>query len=560
MYLEAHRCLWPADEQHSWFVLGMKSLVENKATVILGSASSGKTYLMATHALIDFFCFPKTSLALISSTEKRSMEIKVFGKVKEQYNRAKKLHDFLPGYVLESAMAIVEDSDDIEEGMGREMNRGIICVPCVSGGRFVGMGKFQGAKAPNSPGKYDGILKHYADEGGVMQTSFLDAYSNWMVSSQFKGCMCGNPTDISDPLCTAATPRGGWDAFIDTGKTQEWTSSWYDAHVIAYDGRDTPNGDGNKHPFLITKAFVESLRRTHGDDSWQLYQQGIGKPSRGMVSNRVVTIGLCERHHAFDPVIWMGTPLITIGACDPAFGGGDRCVWMTLQFGKDVNGKMILDVGQPEIIPVKINSRLEASEQIAAFVKDKSDKLSLPASSIVYDSLGSTSLAFAFAKLFGSSCPIPVESGGSADDRPVRAGLYVNEIKNGRTEKRLKTAKEEYSKKITQTWFATREAIVSEQIRNLPREVAEEGQLRMYSVVSGNRTEIEPKHDFKERTRKSCDLYDTFAIGVEGARIKGFVIDRLGNDVETEADDKSWFRDAMRKSQSQRERHSLVRT
>jgi hypothetical protein len=38
--------------------------------------------------------------------------------------------------------------------------------------------------------------------------------------------MGGNPTDISDPLCTAAEPVGGWDSFIDTGKTQEWTSRW----------------------------------------------------------------------------------------------------------------------------------------------------------------------------------------------------------------------------------------------------------------------------------------------------------------------------------------------
>lgn len=186
-YLAAHRILWPEDKQHRWFVTGLTRMVEEKVTVFLGPASSNKTYLFAVHALIDFFCFPRTSFSLISSTEKRSLEIKVWGRVKTLFNRAKSRRSWLGGFILESHMAITPDDIDDDNETARELNKGIVCVPCVSGGRFVGMGKFQGAKPPHSPGKVDGILKHYGDEAAVMQPAFLDAYSNWMVNEGFKG-------------------------------------------------------------------------------------------------------------------------------------------------------------------------------------------------------------------------------------------------------------------------------------------------------------------------------------------------------------------------------------
>jgi hypothetical protein len=551
LYLTIHKTIWPEDDQHRWFVLGLTRIVENQVTVLMGSASSAKTHTMAVHALITFFAHPTNSFGMISSTEKRSLEIKVWGRVKGLYNRAKERFPWLPGYVLDSMMAITAKDIDDDNETARELTSGIICIPCISGGKFVGMSKYQGAKPPHTPGKTDGLLTHYGDEAAVMQHSFLDAYANWTVNGDsFKGVMGGNPTDISDPLCTAAEPEGGWDAFVDTKKTQEWKSKWYNAHVIAFDGRDTPNNDGpKKYPYLVSKSFVDSLAQTHGIDSWQYFQQGIGKPSQGMVSNRVITMGLCERHKAFDIAVWSGVgEIIDIFPIDPAFGGGDRCIAGRIRMGLSLEGIQILDIGKPEIVPISVNSRIEASEQIAAWTKNKCDSLGIPPEKIFYDSLGSTQLGFAFAKVYGSTCPIPIESGGSATDRPVRFDLYVTEFrKDGSSTKRLKTCKEQYSKLITEIWFSTREAIESEQIRGLPRSVAQEGQLRMYSIVTGNRMEVEPKDEMKERVKKSPDEYDWFAIGVEAARRLGFKIQRIGGNINTENTKNNWLKDLKAK-------------
>ena len=563
-YLAAHKLLWPEDEQHRWFVLGLKSIVENDISVFLGCASSGKTYTMAVHALIDFFCFPKTSFALISSTEKRSLEIKVWGRVKELFNRAKHNYEWLPGCVLESSMAITPEEIDEDGEFARQLNVGVVCVPCVSGGRFVGMGKFQGAKPPHSPGKFDGRLKHYGDEAAVMQSSFLDAYSNWMVSNSgkvkaFKGVMSGNPTDISDPLCIASEPEGGWDSYHDTEKTQEWTSKWYNAHVVAFDGRDTPNNDdpNKQFPFLVSKEFVDGLRATHGEDSWQLFQQGIGKPSRGMVSNRVITIGLCERNKAFENPVWNDKNFTDIYPVDIAYGGGDRCVGGRIRIGFDISGKQIVEVGTPEIIPIKMNANAEAEEQISEYLNRRLDELNIQPENCFYDSFGRGTMGNALAKKFGSNCPIPVDSGARPTTRPVRFDLFVQD-KDG--QKRLKRCDEHYSKFVTEMWFSTREAIESQQVRSLPKEVANEGQLRLYQIVSGNRIEVETKDEMKKRVRKSPDLYDWFAIGIEGCRQRGFKIQRMpAEQVQKENVLLNWFIQQQELAREQRSKTQLRR-
>ena len=408
------------------------------------------------------------------------------------------------------------------------------CVACVSGGRFVGMGKFQGAKPPHSPGKFDGILTHYGDEAAVMQPSFLDAYTNWMVNNSgpqkaFKGVMGGNPTDISDPLCTAAEPVDGWDSFVDTRLTQEWQSKWYEAWVVAFDGRDNPNRDEpkNSFPFLISDGFVDLMRKTHGDDSWQFYQQAIGKPSRGMVSNRVISVSFCTEHKAFEDVVWREVPTIKLAALDPAYGTGDRCVWMEGEIGFDVDGKEILRMFPQEILPIHLNSGKDSETQIAEFVFNRADAAGIPAKNIFWDSFGRGTLGAYFAKEFGSDTPIPINAGDKPTTRPVRFDLFVPDPKVSGG-KRLKRCDEEYSKFVTEMWFSVREAVHSEQIREMQKAIADEGQLRLYKIVTRARIEVETKDEMKERVKKSPDLFDTAAILVEGARRLGFKIQRLG--------------------------------
>jgi len=179
------------------------------------------------------------------------------------------------------------------------------------------------------------------------------------------------------------------------------------------------------------------MASTHGLDSWQYFQQAIGKPSRGMVSNRVITIGLCEKHHAFEMSYGQersgqkSTSLTRPTAVATAVLAENVSLERTRMAIRFLplelrNNSHPVDCGQ------------EPEDQIAEFVFNRHKSLNIPADHMGYDSFGRGTLGFSFAKMFGSSCPVPIDSGAQTTERPVRFDLYVEE-QNG--EKRLKLAR-----------------------------------------------------------------------------------------------------------------------
>ena len=343
------KLLWPDDDSHRWTDLVLKGKVDNEILVIMGSGDSGKTYPISKFVLGDWWTWPDNTLWLISSTELRGAELRIWGAIKQLFNRARATWPYLPGTVLESKHCISteEIGEDGEEG--RLLTKGIIFIPCKTGGTWVGMGAYAGCK-PVRHGNQEGRLGHVGDEASYMSSSFLDAYSNWYGKPNFQGVLTGNPCDLDDPLCTAGEPVGGWDTWQDTGVTQEWKSKFYGAHVIALDGRDSPNNDypqesgKPKFPYLVGKKKINAVTETHGTDSWQFFNQCVGKPRALGNVKRVITRQLCDNNKAYDSVIWMGSDVTKVGFMDAAYGGvgGDRCMAGYLEFGLDVENKSVI--------------------------------------------------------------------------------------------------------------------------------------------------------------------------------------------------------------------------
>jgi hypothetical protein len=393
-----------------------------------------------------------------------------------------------------------------------------------------------GMKPPRDPRnpKKLGKLRHIGDEVAQMKSSFLDAYANWQGKPNFKGLMAANPIDPEGPEGIAAQPLDGWNTFVDTQKTQVWRGKFYNALVVNFDGRDSPNFDyppdqPQKFSYLVGRKKLEAEIKTHGKDSWHYYWQCCGKMKPGMMLNRVISRQLCQQHNAHDKPEWKDDRRTTIMYLDPAYGGGDRCVAGILEFGKDINGNSIINVHPPELVPINIGLKVEPDEQIANWIKFKSDDLQIPPTNIGYDSFGKGTLGNAFAKVFGFVTPVPINSGGRPTQRPVRFDLFIPD--QATKVMRLKRCDEHYSKFITELWFSVREVIESDQMRNLPEEVMAEGCLREYTIVAGDKIEVEPKDELKERIGKSPDLFDGLAVGVEMARKLGFQIRRIGSNV-----------------------------
>ena len=536
-YKAAMSLCWPTDDWHRWAELFLREILANKITGILGSQNSGKTYSASKFALVDYWANPETTGILISSTDVRGLELRVWGTIKDLFNRAKDLWgDCLPGSVVDSLHAIT--TDKVDKTHGRVLKKGIICIPCLQSGRYVGLGKYVGFKMPR--------VRLIADEAQFMGPNFLDAISNLAGNPDFKAVIMGNPLDPLDPLGMACEPEGGWAGLPEPSKTTVWKTKFMHGKCINFVGTDSPNfdppiTDPPRYRYMISKGALDEVVAFWGDDSQEFWSQIKGVMKTGLMARRVITPDLCREHHALEKAYWADTKHTRIYAIDAAYSavGGDRCVGGWAEFGESADGEQILRIDRPFIIPIKVTSKFSPEDQIAEFVQTHSELAGVPSTDIFYDSTGRGTLGPAFARRFKDKVPVPVEFGGRPTERPVRHDLFITV--NG--EKRLQTCREYYLDFVSELWFSSRYIIECDQMRELPEDVMREGCSREYGRVRSNKIFVESKHDPKarERMRRSPDLYDWLVTICEGARQRGFRIARLGQPPKQEtAQDDFW--------------------
>lgn len=399
-----------------------------------------------------------------------------------------------------------------------------------------------------------GVIVHNCQH---MQSSFLDAVSNLDSNPDFKAVFLGNPLDVSDSLGRAAEPKDGWNSIGEPTKTTVWQSRFLDGVTINLVGTDSPNFDfpsdkPPRYPYLIHRGKIASTVSFYGVNSHQYYSQCLGVMKVGANARRVITREMVKQFAAQEEVVWDG-PTTKIYAIDPAYGniGGDRCVGGYIEFGKELEGKTVIAVGSPKIIPVSYRNTGMPEDQIAQYVRDECERLEILPGNVFFDSTGRGSLGTAFARLWSPDVN-PVEFGGTASNRPVSLDLHIRDGVTGL--RRLKLCREHYSKFVTELWFSWRYCIESGQIRSLPSEVVDEGCMREWKMVRGDRIEIETKDETKERMGRSPDMADWLVTAIEGARRKGFVIVKLSTDAGD--DEPDWLSDLKQKA---RDWHRLGR-
>src|SRR5262249_53129073 len=101
-YKQMISLLWPEDDWHRWADLMLKRKCEHDILVLMGSSDSNKTYSSARYVLADYWAHHTNTLWMVSSTELRGAELRIWGKLKELFNRAKERYPDLPGVILES--------------------------------------------------------------------------------------------------------------------------------------------------------------------------------------------------------------------------------------------------------------------------------------------------------------------------------------------------------------------------------------------------------------------------------------------------------------------------
>jgi hypothetical protein len=555
-YERMRRILWPKlDGDHNgqrWHTLCKNEILKNKVTVLMGPGSSGKTHEASWIYLCEYFCFPEETCVLVSSTDIRGLRLRVWGEMTMLWEKAIERCPRLPGYILDSRIAITTDrleDGDFSDRSARDMRKGIIGIPTIQGGKFIGLAKWQGIKQKR--------VRLIADEASVMGPSFLSAFANLNKNEDFKAIVIGNPQDPMDPLGKAAEPIDGWSGHLEPKKTDVWKTRFMNGTCVNLIGTDSPNFDfppnePTRFKYLISKEKIADTLSFFAKDSIEYYSQCIGSMKIGTMDYRVITRDLCRTFGALEGVIWEGEDTVKVCGLDASYGG-DRCVCGYIEFGKDIDGHVVISVGPPQIVPIIVDPENIPETQIAIWVKDYCTSHDIPPENFFHDSTGRGTLGTALGRIWSNDCN-PVEFGGAATNRIVSMDLYVFDPET--QQRRLKRCNEHYDRFVSELWYQVRYVIESRQMRNFPEEVMDEMCMRIWEKLKNNRTSVETKEVMKKRVGRSPDLGDWLAICVEGARRLGFQIQKLPNK-SAEPEQEQWLENELAKHRSFMQKHEL---
>lgn len=520
----------PEKVWHKWNDLLLENFINKRVIGVMGPGSSGKTREAADFAREVYYCFPDCTTVICTSTERETLEDRVWGEIKNQHKIARQRYEWVPGHLIESKQRLLTDSRYSEDEEGRDFRNGMVGVPTKKGGAYQGMGAFAGRK--------NKIVILIADEASLLPRIFVDSFANLSKNNPptssnahplfgFKGIAMGNPKDTTDALgviCEPAAELGGWDGGIDQSPgTKTWAIRWPNGVCVHLPGSDSPNLDGKLGIPLITQEHIDADIAFYGKDSLQFTMMDEGVMPKGQGTRRVLTRQMCEKFGAKEEPIWANTNITKIGFLDAAYRGvgGDRCIFGQLNMGtgldKDGKEHPMLALVDTMLVPISVKIDEMPEDQIAKFVIEQCNARSITQEKVFFDSTGRGSLMSAFARLEWPHVQC-VEFGGRASDRPVG-----RDVKGNITI----LCKDYYFNFVTELWFSVRLVIESRQFRGMTEDVMSEGTLREWMIVGSNKIQVEPKDKMKIKTGRSPDLFDGLAVGVEGARRLGFVIQKL---------------------------------
>ena len=547
-FRELIKVLWPDTVFHKWLSLIIEKYLTHRVIVVIGPASSSKTFSAGICVLTDYFCFGDCTTVLCCSTTKERLEDRVWGEIKSHFRRAKADRPWLPGNIIEGRMRIVTDSRD-DSPDGRDFRNGMIGLAAKKGDTFVGISEYAGIKNKR--------VRLLGDELSMLPKAFVDSVSNLDKNPDFKLIGLGNPKDVNDALGMLAEPArhlGGWESGIDQAAgTKTWETKRDGGICIQLRGDDSPNLDGKLGIPIISQSDMDRDISFYSKESLWYTMMNLGIMPKGAGMRRVLTRQLCEKFGAMEQPVWRDSNIKRIAFMDAAYGG-DRCMFGELAFGYEAANskpflvdsalaasaaapglpKQIVAVVDLMVVPVHAElSQQLIEDQIVEFVMKQCEKRGIPPSNFYFDAGMRTSLVMAFARVWSRDVE-SVDCGGKPGEEMVSADIQ-------------KPCNDYYSKKITRLWYSVRLTVEAGQFRGMPEQALQDFCDREWTLVAGNKIEVEPKDKMKAKISRSPDAGDAVAIGLFGACNRGFVIAKLVSPKVSKEPD--WKAELRKKSQ-----------
>jgi len=520
------RMLWTEaqfDPRPHFCQLIWNSLRKNSMTMMMGSASAGKSFSTGVYMLLDWIRDPEyTAIRLVGPSEDH-LNANLFSHMVNLHRSA--------------ALPIPGECGDRFIGLDRrDLSSAVLGVVIPLGQKAAG--RLQGAKAGNKKRKTPhpqfgtlARLKILIDESERVPPGIWKDVSNLMANvtstGNFSLAASYNPEDQNGPSGVRSEPPGGWDSF-DIDKHETWVSrrGW---NVVRLDGLKGENVRFQRTIFqgLQTYEGIQSiLTESGGYDSPGWSTMARAAFPRSLAKLSVIPQGLLDQAKA--QFIFLRPPSPVAG-CDLAGEGGDSIPFYWGELGlavgyrtmptiKDPHGKQIdfkdefgRSVARPALqVTGKVQLEAGSSPKLAAQIRDLCQKLAINGDSLCVDRTGFGQGTFDILKEMFSEQVVGINYSESASEEKIIA-------------EDSRTPKEQYGRVDSELWFALRKFLDNKLIMFSPNVDFSKlgGQLTGRMFSPGKIDKVESKKEYKARNAgHSPDEADACTLLLHAARKK----------------------------------------
>lgn len=532
--LRAMQEMWPGylylqkdGINNTWFMRIIKALNYHKFVNLMGCSSAGKTFGASAHCYFAWKVRPMNTSVFLSTTSGDAAEMRVWGTVKDLFDRDVFGKRAKWGVQLDYRKCIVLQGDQNDKS-DRDY-RDSISVVLIR----------HGSEGKNAIGQICGRKNTHVywlcDEAAFMDHGIRQArgglYSNHFV--QYIGS--SNEPYEGDPQYLDSEPYGegfeqGWDT-PGLDELEQWPTQR--GVCVYFDGEKSPNllaPEDKPAPFpaLATREFIARNIEEDGIPDGPNYWRWVkGFPKRGIKQDTVLNIPLLQQYKANEQPLWLNTEYKVVAGLDLGFrADGDPCVADFAKMGRNAED------AQPLMAFEKDGVRLTPKMGDLGSYEQKIARIFL-------DECAKRMCHHVAADISGDGGLMVQAIEKEANSRGYTLTVFAISFSHAPDENvfypvagQMRRATEVCDRKVSQLWMGFRFLIQDRLVRGCdPRSKAvSELCARKVTQDEKKRWSVEKKKDMKKRIKKSPDFGDARVLCGECARRLGLQKTRAKSD------------------------------
>jgi len=482
---------------HPWAITMIRDAFKHKRYAVTSGGSGGKTDVFAIWALVWWLANPFKNVVLVNTTTKAAAMGRIWGRIVRYFNG---MAAPAPGKLVGSSYsikAVDPRTQVVMEEYGIRLFAGEASKVAESCTAIRGLKHGDGGK-----------LIMILDECAELSWGIVDTFEeNITQNPNIQLVALANANSPFDTFGRLCEPKDGWDCYDPAW--DEWEGKG--VHVRRINIESSPNITEGRviYPFLMTKEMLDEKREKLGTNTRSYWRGVLGAFLLDGDDETIYSPG--EILRVPKDCTWQGVPTKVAGFDISHTLGGDKSVLMIGSIGVCTDGKKRLRFERVHYLNEDVTRKdVDRTTQMVAQLKQICDKEGVDVSNLAIDSSAGGGKTFADAIWSQwSNKFLRVDFGGKASERPVSSA------------DRAKSSTR-YANRVSELWGVGKELIRCDQIRNIPKGMAEDMTSRKYKESKaddgGSKIRVETKREMKQRINRSPDEGDAGFILIDLCR------------------------------------------